>query len=169
LRTSREYPTEEQARWRIIDLLEVGFRPRRVAALLASQPAVVYDGHRRCNACGLLGLTTRTRVDTPLTTRVSVHVLMDVFQVLDNNPLLGHYRVKMAWDSLGYRYGPTTVWQLVALDQQAHPCPPQATHLPTLTAQPLSTTAPHQGWFVDVRSRVQIEDQWLSSILIFDG
>jgi hypothetical protein len=31
-RTYREYPTEEQARWRIIELLEVGFRPRRVAA-----------------------------------------------------------------------------------------------------------------------------------------
>jgi hypothetical protein len=32
-RTYREYPTEEQARWRIIELLEVGFRPRRVAKL----------------------------------------------------------------------------------------------------------------------------------------
>ena len=28
---------------------------------------------------------------------------MEVFQLLDNNPLLGHYRVKMALDSLGYR------------------------------------------------------------------
>ena len=37
-----EYPTEEQARWRIIELLEVGFRPRRVAALLAINPYVVY-------------------------------------------------------------------------------------------------------------------------------
>ena len=33
-RSYREYPTEEQARWRIIELLEVGFRPRRVAKLL---------------------------------------------------------------------------------------------------------------------------------------
>jgi leucine-zipper of insertion element IS481 len=30
-RTYREYPTEEQARWRIIELLEVGFRRRRSA------------------------------------------------------------------------------------------------------------------------------------------
>jgi hypothetical protein len=36
-RTYWEYPTEEQARWRIIELLEVGFRPRRVAKLLASR------------------------------------------------------------------------------------------------------------------------------------
>jgi hypothetical protein len=40
-RTYREYPTEEQARWRIIALLEVGFRPRRVANLLGIQVAVV--------------------------------------------------------------------------------------------------------------------------------
>jgi hypothetical protein len=33
-RTYREYPTQEQARWRIIELLEVGFRPRRVAKLV---------------------------------------------------------------------------------------------------------------------------------------
>ena len=45
---------------------------------------------------------------------------MEVFQLLDNNPLLGHYRVKMALDSLGYRYGHTTVWQMVALYKQAH-------------------------------------------------
>jgi hypothetical protein len=41
-RTYREYPTEEQARWRIVELLQVGFRPRRVAALLDIQPPVVY-------------------------------------------------------------------------------------------------------------------------------
>ena len=60
-RTYREYPTEEQARWRIIELLEVGFGPRRVAKLLAIQLAVVYHWQRRFHASGLVGLTTRTR------------------------------------------------------------------------------------------------------------
>lgn len=87
-RTYREYPTEEQARWRILELLEVGFRPRRVAQLLAIQPAVVYYWHRRFAALGLVGLSTRTREGTALTTRVSVQAMMEVFQLLDNNPLL---------------------------------------------------------------------------------
>ena len=95
-RTYREYPTDEQARWRIIELLEVGFRPRRVAALLAIDPHVVYDWQRRFKADGLLGLSTRPRERTSISPRVSVQVMMDVFQRLDNNPLLGHYRVKMA-------------------------------------------------------------------------
>ena len=102
-RTYREYPTEEQARWRIIELLEVGFRPRRVAKLLGIQVAVVYQWQRRFHTVGLVGLTTQTRTDTPMTMRVSVQAMMDVVQLLDNNPLLGHYRVKMALDSLGYR------------------------------------------------------------------
>jgi len=114
-RTYHEYPTEEQARWRIIELLEVGFRPRRIAQLLAIDPHVVYDWRQRFQAFGLLGLTTRTREATPITTRVSVQVMMEVFQLLDNNPPLGHYRVKMALDAMGYRYGHTTVWQMVAL------------------------------------------------------
>jgi Homeodomain-like domain/leucine-zipper of insertion element IS481 len=95
-RTYREYPTEEQARWRIVERLEVGFRPRRVAKLLAIQPAVVYDWKRRFAASGVLGLTTHARASTPITTRVSVQVMMEVFPRLDNHPLLGHYRVKMA-------------------------------------------------------------------------
>jgi Integrase core domain/Homeodomain-like domain len=168
-RTYHEYPTAEQARWRIIELLEVGFRPRRVAHLLAIQPAVVYYWSRRFEAFGLEGLTTRTRVETPITTRVSVQAMMDVFQLLDNNPLLGHYRVKMALDALGYRYGHTTVWQMVALYKQAHPRLPQASRPPNPAEQPLSATAPHQVWFADLRYLVKIDGQWLYSILIFDG
>jgi hypothetical protein len=71
-RTYREYPTEEQARWRILAWLEVGFRPRRVAALLAMDPHVVYDGQRRFKVDGLLGLSTRQRERTVISTRVSV-------------------------------------------------------------------------------------------------
>ena len=82
--------------------MEVGFRPRRVATRLAIQPPVVYHWKRRFEALGLLGLTTRPRTGTPITIRVLVQVIMEVFQRLDNNPLLGHYRVTMALDSLGY-------------------------------------------------------------------
>jgi transposase InsO family protein len=168
-RTYREYPTEEQARWRIIELLEVGFRPRRVAKLLGIQPAVVYDWKRRFAASGLLGLTTQTRAKTSITTRVSVQVMMEVFQLLDNNPLLGHYRVKMALDSLGYRYGHTTVWQLVALYKQAHPPAPRQKRLPNPDERPQHATAPHQVWFIDVRYLAKLEGRWLYSILLFDG
>jgi hypothetical protein len=56
---------------------------------------VVYDWKRRFSASGVLGLTTHTRASIPITTRVSVQVMMEVFPLLDNNPLLGHYRVKM--------------------------------------------------------------------------
>jgi transposase InsO family protein len=168
-RTYNEYSTEEQARWRIIELLEVGFRPRRVAKLLDIQPPVVYHWKRRFDAAGLLGLTTRTRARTPLTTRVSVQAMMEVFQLLDNNPLLGHYRVKMALDSLGYRYGHTTMWQLVALYKAAHSTPKRAMHVLNPDERPQQATAPHQVWFVDIRYLAEVDGHWLYSILIFDG
>lgn len=168
-RTYREYPTEEQARGRIIELLEVGFRPRRVTQLLAVQPAVVYDWHRRFAALGLVGFRPRTREGSAITTRVSVQAMMEVFQLLDNNPLLGHDRVKMALDSLGSRYGHPTVWQMVALYKAAHPRPQPEARLPHPGEHPQQATVPHQVWFVDVRYLVQIDGQWLSSILIFDG
>jgi hypothetical protein len=144
-------------------------RPRRVAQRFALQPAVVYDWSRRFQALGLEGLATRRRVETPITRHVSVQAMMDVFQLLDNTPRLGHDRVQMALDSLGSRDGHTTVWPLVALDTQAHPQPPQASRRPSAAERPLQATAPHQVWFADLRSRVHIDGQWLDSMLIFDG
>jgi hypothetical protein len=147
----------------------VGFRPRRVAQLLAIQPAVVYDWSRRFQAFGLEGLTTRTRMEAPITTRVSVQAMMDVFQRLDNTPWLGHYRVQMAWDALGSREGHTTVWQMVALDNQAHPRPPQDSRRPSAAERPLQAMAPHQVWCADGRYLVPIDGQWRYRMLIFDG
>jgi hypothetical protein len=147
----------------------VGFRPRRIATLLAIDPHVVYYWRQRFQAFGLLGLTTRTREATPIMTRVSLQVLMEVFQLLDNHPLLGHYGVKMALDALGYRYGHTVVWQIVTRYKQAHPSAPRERHLPNPAERPTQATAPHQVWFIDVRYLAQIEGQWLYSSLIFDG
>ena len=168
-RTYHEYPTEEQARWRIIELLEVGFRPRRIALLLAIDPHMVYYWQRRFKTSGLLGLSTRPRRRTSMASRVSVQVMMEVFQLLDNNPLLGHDRVKMALDSLGYRYGHTTVWQMVALYKQAHPPRRREKRLPNPDERPKQAAAPHQIWFADLRYLVKVDGQWLYSILIFDG
>ena len=92
-----------------------------------------------------------------------------VFRLLDNNPLLGYYRVKMVLDALGYRYGHTTVWQIVALYTQAHPSAQREPHTPNPAERPRQATAPHQVWFIDVRYLVRNEGQWLYSILIFDG
>jgi hypothetical protein len=117
----------------------------------------------------LEGLTTRTRVDTPITTRLSVQALMDVFQRLDNHPWLGPSRVKMAWDALGDRDGHPTVWPMVALYPQAHPRPPQVSRPLTPAEQPLSATAPPPGWCAALRSLVQIDGHWLYRILRFGG
>jgi transposase InsO family protein len=140
-----------------------------VAKLLETQPAVVYHWRRRFNAAGLLGLTTRPRPGTPITVRVPVQVIMEVFQLLDNNPLLGHYRVKMALDALGYRYGHMTVWEMVALYKQAHLTPPRARRPRNPDERPTQATAPPQVWFADIRYLVKIDGRWLYSILIFDG
>jgi hypothetical protein len=76
-----EDPTAEQARWRIIELLEVGFRQQRIAASLAIDPHLIYRWQRRFKAGGLLALSTQRREPTPISTRVSVQVMMEVFQL----------------------------------------------------------------------------------------
>jgi transposase InsO family protein len=58
---------------------------------------------------------------------------------------------------------------MVALYKEAHPRPQQEARLPHPGERPQQATVPHQVWCVDVRYLVQIEGQWLYSILIFDG
>jgi transposase InsO family protein len=169
-RTYDEYPTEEQARWRMIELLEVGFRPRRVAKLLDIQAPVVYHWKRRFDAAGLLGLTTRTRASTPLTTRVPVQVMMEVFQLPPGQqPPTGALPREDDPGLAGLSYGHTTVWQLVALYKQAHPHAQPKKRPPNPDERPRHATAPHQVWCIDVRYLVRIDGHWLYSILLFDG
>jgi hypothetical protein len=94
--------------------------------------------------------------------------MMEVFQLLDHHPWLGHYRVKMAFDSLSYRDGHTTVWQMVALYTRAHP-PARDKRPPHPEERPRRATSPHQVWSVDVRYLAKIRGHWLDSILLFDG
>jgi transposase len=49
-------------------LLEVGFRPRRIAALLAIDPHLVYRWQRRFKAGGLLALSTHRRAPSERST-----------------------------------------------------------------------------------------------------
>ena len=75
----------------------------------------------------------------------------------------------MALDSLGYRYGHTTVWEMVALYKQAHPDRRRCDARPRPGRRSYPPTAPHQVWCVDVRYLIKIEGHWLYSILLFDG
>ena len=75
----------------------------------------------------------------------------------------------MALDSLGYRFGPTLVWQMVAFYKQAHPQPKKEKRTPNPEERPKQADYAHQVWFVDFRYLVRIDGRWLYSILIFDG
>jgi transposase InsO family protein len=75
----------------------------------------------------------------------------------------------MALDSLGYRYGHMTVWQMVALYKQAPLPSPREQRRPNLAERPQQASAPHQVWFADIRYLVKIDGRWLYSVLIFDG
>jgi len=58
---------------------------------------------------------------------------------------------------------------MVAFYKQAHPTPKKEKRIPNPDERPKQATHAHQVWFVDLRYLVQIEGQWLYSILIFDG
>ena len=58
---------------------------------------------------------------------------------------------------------------MVASYHQAHPRPQREPRVPNPRARPTEATAPHQVWLVDGRYLVQLAEQWLYRVLIFDG
>jgi hypothetical protein len=95
--------------------------------------------------------------------------MLDVFPLVDHPPLVGPSRVHRALESLGARTGQTTVWQRVALSQQAPPPPPREPRVPPPAARPQATTAPHPAWGVALRSRVPLAAPGLYRGLMFAG
>jgi hypothetical protein len=77
--------------------------------------------------------------------------------------------VKMAIDSLGYRYGHMTIWQMVTLYKQAHLPTSRGKRTPNPDERPQQAIAPHQVWFADLQYLVKIGGRWLYSVLFFDG
>ena len=159
-RCLRYHEIEDPAQRRkvIVDLYHDGWSPRAIAGYLATSRARVHDVLKRWDEEGWAGLPDRSRAPHRPTRKVDL-VAMVAVRRLQENPLLGEFRIHAALEQLGIDLSPRTCGTLLA-EHRALGIGRPPDRLPRdPQAMPFAATRWHQWWSVDVRS---LEDHGLA-------
>lgn len=128
----------------------------------------VYYWKRRFDAEGVLGLYDKSRARIHFEETVSLADITFIFETVENNPKIGHYRVKMMLNGRGNIIGHTTIWQIIHLFRDVKKAEKKK-RLKMPAEAPAEASSPHEIWFCDIRYLVRYKGNWVYSIIFIDG
>jgi len=128
----------------------------------------VYYWKRRFDAEGVLGLYDKSRARIHFEETVSLADITFIFETVENNPKIGHYRVKMMLNGRGNIIGHTTIWQIIHLFRDVKKAEKKK-QLKMPGEAPEKASSPHEIWFCDIRYLVKYQGDWVYSIIFIDG
>lgn len=167
-RRYREYTPIIAGRYRIIELLEAGWKVSTICEVMQITRPVVYLWQRRFEAEGIIGLYSKPPIRIHFSEVVSLSDVAFIFETIENNPKIGHYRVKMMLNGRGRIIGHTTIWQIIRLFRDVKR-KERRERLKKPEETPLEATSPHEIWFCDIRYLVRYQGSWVYSIVFIDG
>lgn len=131
--------------------------------------STIYYWKKRYSQQGIVSLHNRPKARVTFTELMTVYDISTVFQYIENNPKIGHYRVKMFLNGIGRIFGHTKIWEVVSIFREATEKEKQFKDQEREPSFPFRSEYPHHHWFCDVRYLVKQNGQWVYSILILDG
>jgi putative transposase len=167
-RRYREYTPIVAGRHRIIELLAAGWKVSTICEVMQVRRNLVYFWQRRYKAEGILGLYNKPPIRIHFAEVISLADITFIFEIIENNPRIGHYRVKMALNGRGRIIGHTTIWQIIHLFRDAKK-KEKRKRLKKSDEAPPEATSPHEIWFCDIRYLVKFQGRWVYSIVFIDG
>ncbi len=155
-RTARRFPpfhaiTDPATRRLAIVRLHVeGWNAKSIAAYLETSRQTVHATLKRWVAEGVAGLPDKSRAPHRPATKVTLRAIATVKE-LQENPLLGEWRMHAALKRLGIPLSPRTCGRILALNRRLYglPKPERAPHEPK--PMPFQATRRHQIWSADIR------------------
>jgi transposase len=155
-RTNRRFPpyhtiTDPFARRRtVLQLHFEGWKKTSIATYLEVSRPTVDDILRRWVAEDLAGLHNKSNRPHQPATKQTLGTIHTV-RTLQQNPLLGEFRVHVALKALGIELSPRTCGRILALNRRLYglPTPAKAPHEPK--PMPFAAQYRHQVWSTDVR------------------
>jgi transposase InsO family protein len=115
-----------------------------------------------------LGLYSKPPIRVHFEEIVSIADVIFIFETIENNPRIGHYRVKMMLNGRGHIVGHTTIWQIIRLFRDVKR-KERRERLKMPDEMPPEASYPHEIWFCDVRYLVKHQGSWVYSIVFIDG
>jgi putative transposase len=167
-REYHEYTPIVAGRYRIIELLEAGWKKSTICKVMKVSRHLVYYWQQRFEAEGVIGLYNRPPIRIHFQEIISVANIAFIFETIENNPRIGHYRVKMMLNGQGNIIGHTTIWQIIRLFRDVKKAE-KKNRLKMPDEKPLEASFPHEIWFCDIRYLVKHRGSWVYSIIFMDG
>jgi putative transposase len=167
-RRYHEYTPIVAGRYHIIELLESGLKVSTVSEVMQVSRRLVYYWQRRFQAEGILGLYNRPPIRIHFEETVSPADLAFIFENIENNQRIGHYRIKMMLNGRGNIIGHTTLWQIVSLFRDTKKAEKKK-RLKMPEEAPLEALSANEIWFCDIRYLVKHQGSWVYSIIFIDG
>jgi transposase/transposase InsO family protein len=167
-REYHEYTPIVAGRYRIIELLEAGWKKSTICKVMKVSRHLVYYWQQRFEAEGVIGLYNKPPIRIHFQETISVADVAFIFETIENNLNIGHYRVKMMLNGQGNIIGHTTIWQIIRLFRDVKKAEKKS-HLKSPDEKPLEASFPHEIWFCDIRYLVKYHGSWVYSIIFMDG
>lgn len=167
-REYREYIPIVAGRYRIIELLEAGWKKSTICKVMKVSRRLIYYWQQRFEAEGVIGLYNRPPIRVHFQETISAADVAFIFETIENNPRIGHYRVKMLLNGQGHIIGHTTIWQIIRLFRDVKKAEKKIS-LKSPDEKPLEASFPHEIWFCDIRYLVKHHGSWVYSIIFVDG
>jgi putative transposase len=158
-RSGRRYPPYREmadpadARYAIVDLHREGWRVSTIAAYLECSRQQVYRTLRRWIAEGVVGLDDKSRAPKRPARKATFGVMLQVRE-LQQNPLLGEWRMHAALKRMGLSVSPRTCGRIMALNRDLYgvgKTPAQEAAKKEKRTMPFAAQRRHQYWTVDIR------------------
>jgi putative transposase len=163
-----EYTPIVAGRYRIIELLEAGWKISTICEVMQVSRSLVYFWQRRFEVEGILGLYNKPPIRVHFEEVITLSDIIFIFEAIENNPKIGHYRVKMILNGQGRIIGHTTIWQIIRLFREVKEQEKQK-QLKKPDESPPEALFPHEIWFCDIRYIVKYQESWVYSIIFIDG
>jgi putative transposase len=163
-----EYTPIVAGRYRIIELLETGWKISTICDVMKVSRCLVHYWQRRFETEGILGLYNKPPIRIHFDETVSLADITFIFETIENNPKIGHYRVKMMLNGRGNIIGHTTIWQIIRLFRDVKRAGKKK-QLKMPEEAPAEASLPHEIWFCDIRYLVRHCGSWVYSIIFIDG
>ena len=167
-RQYREYTPVVAGRYRIIELLEAGWKINTICKVMQVSRSLVRYWRRRFKAEGILGLCNKPPIRIHFEETVSPAELAFIFENIENNLMVGNYIMKMMLNGRGNIIGHDTISKIIHLFRDVQKAEKKKRRKMPEEA-PLEATLPHEIWFCDIRYLVRYQGDWVYSIIFIDG
>lgn len=155
-RAARRFPPYHQIadpatrRLAIIRLHVEGWNAKSIAAYLECSRETVHATLRRWFAEGVDGLDDKSSAPKQHAHKVTLRAIATVKE-LQENPLLGEWRVHAALKRLGIHLGPRTCGRILALNRTLYGLPKPVATPKAPKPMPFAAQRRHEYWTVDIR------------------